>query len=470
MADGTYSLDDGSGVDLRFKIVAGLFAVDPTKTYIVTGPMSLHKDASSGKVVNVILVKNAAYRSCIRISGDGSTWQMGEPMVSYWAGPGAGGVATDFNVAQLASGGWNTGWDVGWSRTREPKHLLKYSNNGMRVILHLGGFVNLWEPLGDGFNWDDPAQTAELDNLINKHRNDPALYAYFLQDEPGAERFPFFGKFVEHLRKIDPTRPTIVNLLPSYAWYSDPSVFDSYLTQYMEIVRPDLVTYDNYPFTGVGGYEWWRFYFRDMEQVRRVTQEAGIPFMNFPQVSPFYAFPHTVTEGEVRWQYYASLAYGVQGILDFVYNEESTGSGLFQSSASYAPYNDYTTPLPIWYAVSGMNREFVAIGKEIQPLKCLAAYHTTNTPSGAKSLPNDSPFTVAPAGANEGFVLGCFTKSGAVTHVLVANKSFTSPVSATLDGPGPMDVFDTSTRTWAEKTDSVSLDLPPGGGALLRLR
>ncbi|MFM8223529.1 MAG: hypothetical protein ACKOJF_31895, partial [Planctomycetaceae bacterium] len=138
------------------------------------------------------------------------------PIVWYWAGPGTHNDVNEKTVSQLVAGGWTMAWDIGWPRTGEPKYLDLYHRHGLKVALNLARFVEEWEPKAD-FNFDDREQTRELDELIDRVRNHPAVYAYFLWDEPNASRFPFFGRFVAHLRKLDPTRPAIVNLYPTYA-------------------------------------------------------------------------------------------------------------------------------------------------------------------------------------------------------------------------------------------------------------
>jgi hypothetical protein len=117
-----------------------------------------------------------------------------------------------------------------------------------------------------------------------------------------------------------------------------------------------------------------------------------------------------------------------------------------------------------------MNRDFVAIASELQPLTSLGVYHCGKLPQGGQALPKGSPF--APSPQSQEILLGYFGKSAShPTHVLAVNLNYKEAVTTTLVGPGPMQIFHTPTGKWQDvsKSGSVKLDLLPGGGALVRL-
>ena len=421
----------------------------------------------------------------------GSQWRIGEPIVWYWAGPGSHNDVNDTTVAQLAAGGWNLGWDMGWPRTDEPKYLDVYHRHGMRVLFNLGRYVSEWEGNPD-FDFNDARQTRELDELIARVRNHPAVYAYYLWDEPNASRFPFFGRFVAHLRKLDPTRPTFVNLYPLVA---DPAgqlgtaTYEEHVRQFVDIVKPDVLCYDYYPFMARGDA---LSYFLNLMIIREAALAAGVPFINVTQAIAHedmgYRWP---TEHEMRWLAYTTLAYGGQGICWYIYNCRNCGlSGFFEDCP------ESVIPKPNYWAASRTNRDFVAIGTELQPLRSLAAYHLGPhekaggstaerwnaargyvygpLPWGGMELPATSRFRVDSVDRERDFLLGCFGPPGSSrsSHILVVNLDYKNSAAAVLKGPGPMDVFHAPTRTWTPGPigAEVALDLPPGGGLLVRLR
>ena len=86
-------------------------------------------------------------------------WTIGTPIVTYWAGPGAGFMpVNDETAAQLRAGGWN----VGWADT--PGDLNTYHRHGVRAMLVIR------TP-----NLDDPDKAKKLEALIEQVRDHPAI-------------------------------------------------------------------------------------------------------------------------------------------------------------------------------------------------------------------------------------------------------------------------------------------------------
>jgi hypothetical protein len=130
-----------------------------------------------------------------------------------------------------------------------------------------------------------------------------------------------------------------------------------------------------------------------------------------------------------------------------------------------------------------LNREFVAIAAEVQPLTSLGVYHAGMAPTGTVPLAIDAPFRPDPRVARmpcetmkpvKGMVLGYFGPAGKgrgpakPTHILVVNLDYTAGSVTTLVGPGHPEVFDATTGTWSRAGDPARLRLPPGGGKLVR--
>jgi hypothetical protein len=113
-------------------------------------------------------------------------------------------------------------------------------------------------------------------------------------------------------------------------------------------------------------------------------------------------------------------------------------------------------------------------------------YHAGMTPRGTRPLSDDVPFRLDPAlpatayqnlKPVKGMLLGVFGPAGKrhqhvqPTHVLVVNLDYTADHLTNLIGPGKLEVFDATLRTWSSTTaDRVELRLPPGGGKLVRIK
>ena len=393
-------------------------------------------------------------------------WTIGAPIVTYWAGPGFFGNMKGQEAAQVSAGGWNLAWA---QNVADLDELHRY---GLRGLLMLGA------P-----DIQDQAQAKNLETLIEKVRTHPALYAYHIVDEPGTGAFPKLGNLVAFLRRHDPAHLAYINLLPTYASDAQLQVSDDtaerarvgypqdfagvntddktamryceYLRQFIETVKPALISYDHYHFMkNSDGIQ----YFLNLSLIRKAALEANLPFLNIIQAcdSPAEGW-RGPDENEVRWLTFTSLAYGAQGISHFRYD-----TGLWK---------DAETPLPLYWVVARLNRDFLAIATELQPLKSLGAYHCGQVPLGGEALPPKSIFVPAPP--DQEILLGYFGKTVEhPTHVVVVNLDYKKAVTTTLTCPGAMELYHAPTQTWQAVSGGsrVTLPLQPGGGALVRLQ
>jgi hypothetical protein len=180
------------------------------------------------------------------------------------------------------------------------------------------------------------------------------------------------------------------------------------------------------------------------------------------------------TGDEMRYLVYTTLAYGAQGISYYIYTCAGHTGGIANADG---------TPTPLYHALKTLNREFVAIARELQPLGSLGVYHAGTLPQGAEPFPKDAAFTFDPPvpamnyQAPErvrGALLGCFGPAGkttaASTHLLVVNLDYKTNTVLGLRGPVPIEIFDAATGRWLAATGPrAELNLPRGGGMLVRV-
>ncbi len=394
-----------------------------------------------------------------------SSWKIGTPITTYYQGGGP--------MEQMAAGGFNL--IMGGEKEFDPAHKF-----GLRVML---GTSELWRVdniIGD------TAKTAAVDALIERVKNHPAMYSYFIVDEPSSTRFDELGKLVAHLRAKDPAHLAWINLFPTNATNDQlgtkgdvVQAYREYLRLYIEKVKPGLLSYDHYHFNadGTDGNQ----YFLNLALVREAALGANIPFMNCVQACTWSPGMRAPSRDEMRWLNYTSLAYGAQALMYFVYNYEP-----FYTEADERGVDpggmmrpDGTTTLQ-YRAAQELNPQFVAIATQVQPLRSLGAYHVGRVPLGAIALPQKASFTLDFSGKNlsrmpeEGMLLGYFGKSGKSakpTHVLVVNLNHKAAVTTTIVGPSKLSSFDAVTGIWTPTENSrLIIALPPGGGRLLRVK
>jgi hypothetical protein len=384
------------------------------------------------------------------------SWQVGTPPVTYWAGP----SMTDAAAQQMAEGGWNLVW---------------CTEKDLNLVVRHGLRAQLQDPLLIPASLDRPEQLEKLDALIERVRHHPALYDYFLRDEPSAADFPALGRLVAHLRERDPAHLAYINLFPTYANNQQlgtqgdtVTAYQEHLDQFIQVVQPALLSYDHYQFTTRGDSDQ---YFLNLAMIRREAQIAGIPFLNIVQACTWTPSMRVPQPNEMRYLVYTTLAYGAQGISYYVYSCAGHTGGIALADG---------TPTPIYDALKSLNREFVAIARELQPLHSLGAYHAGQHPRGTQPLPKDCAFVLDPAIADldhrpfepvAGVLLGGFAPSGqsSATHALLVNLDYRSEKVVGVRAGGGLATFDAQTGKWsAPGASHLELTLPPGGGKLIR--
>lgn len=392
----------------------------------------------------------------------GKNWAVGTPIVTYWCGP----SMTDAAAQQLADGGWNLAWCG-------EKELDVAHRHGLRA--------QLTDPLLVPATLDTPAQREKLDALIDRVRSHPALYAYYLTDEPNAKAFPALGRLVAYLRQRDPARLAYINLFPTYANNEqlgntgDPvTAYRAHLRQYVDIVRPALISYDHYQFSVKGDNP---DYFLNLAMIRQAALESRVPFLNIVQACTWSPSMRVPGPDEMRYLVYTTLAYGAQGISYYVYSCPGHTGMVAQADG---------TPTPLYHALKSLNREFTAIASELEHHPSLGVYHAGMMPPGANPLPETAAFQFDPAPAAipyrppervRGALLGLFgpadsqTQPTAATHALVVNLDYGAETTLGLRAIQPIEVFDATTRRWSPADRAAAqLKLPPGGGRLVRCR
>lgn len=393
----------------------------------------------------------------VHAADDAAPWRIGTPIVTYWAGP----AMTDAAATQLAEGGWN----LVWCRESE---LETAHRHGLRALVQDG----LLTPA----SLDDPAKKAALGALVERVRKAPAAYAYFITDEPSAAAFPALGRLVAFLKERDPGRLAYINLFPTYANNEQlgtrgdfDTAYRDHLRLFVEQVKPALLSYDHYHFSVKGDGE---EYFLNIAMMRHAAQKAGVPFLNIVQACTWTPGMRVPQADEVRWLVSTTLAYGAQGLSYYVYGHPGHTGGFATLDGK---------PLPLYEAAKTLNRDFVAIATELQPLRSLAVYHAGMIPPGGEPLPSGAAVRIEPPVAArpyappkpiEGVVLGYFGTTGTPaerpSHVVVVNLDYRKPLTTTVVGPGPLQSFDPSSRSWTPLAGG-RVELPPGGCRLVRV-
>ncbi len=412
-------------------------------------------------------------------SGDGFAeaphWQQKQFLITFWCAP----PATDENLARVAAEGYNLTWVPVEGLDVAGRH-------GLRAMLT----SDLLRPE----TLDDAAKRAELDALIEKVKSHPALEVYFITDEPGAGAFAGLGKLVAYLHERDPRHLAYINLFPTYAnekqlgvsvadaakakvtvpeqvagVKADEAVVLRYLEhlrQYVDTVKPDLISYDHYHFhkhadgSDTDGKE----YFLNLGLIRKAALDAGKPFLNIIQADTIEKSWRLPKADEIRWLAFTTMAYGGRGISYFTYWGPKSYGGLYQDGVA----------APLAKDVAALNHEIAKFGAALMKLDSLGAYHTEPVSYGGEAVSADCPVQIEKPGE---FVLGVFGSEGKANAFMVVNRSYrqdaTAHVKVGLPGTA-LEELDRVTGEWKpfvalDGQRTVEMKLAAGDGRLFRI-
>ncbi|MBN1542599.1 T9SS type A sorting domain-containing protein [candidate division KSB1 bacterium] len=319
------------------------------------------------------------------------------------------------------------------------------------------------------------ADLSGLDPIVDSFRDYPHIIGYHITDEPNAKAFANLGKVVDYLRQRNPLRVAYINLFPTYAQstqlgvpgYDPQSRYDEHVRLFMEIVKPELLSYDHYNFfiNNRDGYD----YFMNLEIIRKYALLYDVPFCNIIQAIGSLAEEgqvwRTLHEGELRWLAHSSLAYGAKSLIYF-----SWGSGPF--GFMNCPEREQ-----VYSAVRQVNSEIMAFAPILMELESTRVYHLNGVPAGTRSLPTDAWIRSATPAID--LLLGMFRDSSGNDYVMMMNKDYSEVKSARIQiDPGieKLSLFDLETAEWQPvsivpdgELVSFEAEFLPGGANLYQI-
>ena len=341
------------------------------------------------------------------------------------------------------------------------------ANHGMQCLIDLF-YVLGGDPYLRGFD-DQPAYeltdemlTNIVDPIIDQFRDHPAVFGYFVSDEPNATALKNNAKVVAYLRKKDPTRLAYINLYPcngSQAHFGKYSYVE-YVERFIDLVKPELLSYDHYNFK-INEDE--PLYFKNLELIREYACRYDIPFCNIIQGQgvPEWGW-RTPTLGEFRYLNYSTLAYGGKWIIYFAW---------------YRMEIDPNFDTVIYPAVQELNQEVLALSPVLTDLRSEAVYHTGEIPFGCSALPSNT--LVKSVSNNAELVVGFFKDKDNNDYIMFMNKDCSDSVTAAItlnSSVADLKLFDINTGEWQNvvyqnttKGTVFECTLRPGGGKLFSI-
>ena len=310
---------------------------------------------------------------------------------------------------------------------------------------------------------DEDQARRNISSLVNEVGRHPAVYGYYIKDEPNAAEFPGLAAVARAVRECAPGQMAYINLFPNYATQEQlgAETYEEYVQEYVETVRPLVVSYDHYALMEGGGLR--KSYFANLETIRRTATRAGLPFWNIVLSNCHFTYREPDPAG-FRFQAFTTLAYGGKGISWFTYLTPEVGN------YRLAPLDPYGNRTPTWSYLQSANLQVLQLAPTYNRLASTRVYHFGETPQGCRPAPA-ATLVQSVRGLHEEFVLGDLRHPDGSDYIMLVNKDFTRSTPFEIVFNGPRRKVERVSPYSGEHQELAGENnwLAPGQGVLLRV-
>ncbi len=265
-------------------------------------------------------------------------------------------------------------------------------------------------------NWKEAYAAA-----CAEYVNDPAVYGLGIQDEPRSDYFQSMKDASEIIHKLNPETFVFANLLPTYATtvqLGNPT-YEDHLDMYLKTVKPTVLCYDHYALMADGTTR--TDYFENLDLIRKYAQKYHVIPWNTILSWKHLSFTEP-TDAQMRWQVYTSLAYGMKGIMYFVYWAPKE----WEKDNPNRAIVDYDgQPTRMGKGVKQLNAEMTVLGKTLMQLTSTDVFFTGKIPAGCRKL-GDTSIIQLPA--DKDLMLGFFKDKEGADYAMIVNTDAVNPV------------------------------------------
>ncbi|MBQ8311138.1 MAG: hypothetical protein IJX80_09030 [Clostridia bacterium] len=332
-----------------------------------------------------------------------------------------------------------------------------------------------------------------LAEVVRDYGAYPALHGYYVFDEPHSSEFAALADIRRILSELDPAHESYINLYPNYAGAAglgNPTYYE-HVDQFLHDVKPEILSYDHYsfhkdeePMDVYFANERDRMiyqaafrrndrpgFFDNIEDVRTACLRAGTPFMVIVLLVEHGGY-RNLTEAEIRWEVFQSLAYGSARLSYFTYwfpgsYENENEPDIWKCGNAMLNYDG--TRNEHYDMVQRVNRELSAVGNILMGRTSEAVFHFGEEPDKKITLWQGMYGAITGMNANTmtaGFFAG--------NLVLLANKDYVNSTDvsfAVTEGKRVMH-YGKARGIWEELTPAngcFSMTLAAGDGELIRI-
>ena len=283
-------------------------------------------------------------------------------------------------------------------------------------------------------------------------KDHPALYGYYIQDEPETSQFAMLRDVVMQVQGIDREHPCYINLYPNYY---DPWMNQGYagiLKNFMDLVPVPFLSFDYYPVVEENGVRSLRpLWYSNLEDVRAVAKDTGVPIWAFALTTCHANYP-VPNVGELRLQHFSNLVYGAQAFQYFHF------LGIFNYS-----------PTEVYARVKMVNEELQALAFIFKDAEVKDVWHTgTTIPAGTRRLDALPNGIAGLQSGDAGLVISLVEKKGK-RYVAIVNKDFQNPQEVEVAFTGAYKYYNRKGQEMPQTGPVAKLALDPGDIAVFEI-
>lgn len=397
--------------------------------------------------------------------------------ITYFEGPGADYIIREEVVADIAASGmtlcqlWFT-YDVE-TNIRALQLLEKYH---MKATVYEKRITELYHE-GDADKIDAVVKTVTGDYKDYFH----VISGWEIADEPNTDNFALLYRFREAFKKYVPQHEVVINLFPNYASNEmlKAKDYEDYVSRYIREVKPDLLSYDYYPFTGrkvqqelldVDDTDDERErsirtaamvkddrqgFFENLEIVRRLGNQNGLDQVLIVQLTEHGVYRNLMYE-ELLWQINMCLAYGMRRLAYFTYWQPLPDDfWTWDQSMCDRKGNKYQH----YYDAQRINRQAYPIGQILFEHRSEAIFHLHTGEKGTKEF---AGYGIIDEIRGERGVIGFFDDD----YVYLVNHDYIHSHSYEIKSNAGMERYTGEGYVTCKSIFDITLD--PGAGVLLR--